>query len=408
MAGHRRRIRSERNRKADACLEDCLRLGMVEAMSELVSELQSIYEELQSLAESLNKPEIIKPLNALEDSATEVGKAWGHSWLGYQSRVYYDRLEPPPPGANFSSEWGFQELYTMGTRGDWVQYPEDAVETAIKKMAGNPDTTKAQEAADKGRKFLEQKRDDVLSILRTAKDIRDDPFLDKLLEEVEQIKAFTMPEIMNGMRPSGNLMSRDVIALTQGIWTPPHMHVLADVWSMKAPKIACESLATSVRRAFSHLERTEKRRAKAERIGTNVFIGHGRSKEWKDLKDFISERMRLPWDEFNRVPVAGIPNTVRLSTMLDAAAIAFLILTAEDEMADGKMQARMNVVHEAGLFQGRLGFSRAIILLEEGCEEFSNIEGLGQIRFPKNNIRAAFHDIQLVLEREGLVEPPGE
>ena len=95
-----------------------------------------------------------------------------------------------------------------------------------------------------------------------------------------------------------------------------------------------------------------------------------------DLRDFIKDRMRLPWDEFNRIAVAGIPNTVRLSTMLDAAAIAFLVLTAEDERADGgKLQARMNVVHEAGLFQGRLGFTRAIILLEEGCEEFSNIEG---------------------------------
>jgi len=233
-------------------------------------------------------------------------------------------------------------------------------------------------------------------------------FLGKLLEEVEQIKASTLSEIINYMQPSGDLMSRDVIALTQGLWTPPHMSVLADVFSMKAPRTACESLAKSVRRAFSHLERTEKRLAKAERVGTNVFIGHGRSKEWKDLKDFISERMRLPWDEFNRVPVAGIPNTVRLSTMLDAAAIAFLILTAEDEMADGKTQARMNVIHEAGLFQGRLGFSRAIILLENGCEEFSNIEGLGQVRFPKDNIRAAFHDVQLVLEREGIVEPPGE
>jgi hypothetical protein len=133
---------------------------------------------------------------------------------------------------------------------------------------------------------------------------------------------------------------------------------LADIISMKGPKVACESLATIVRRAFSHLERIEKRLAKAERIGTNVFIGHGRSKEWKELKDFIQERARLPWDEFNRIPVAGIPNTVRLSAMLDAAAIAFLVLTAEDETADGKMKARMNVVHEAGLFQGRLGFSR--------------------------------------------------
>jgi predicted nucleotide-binding protein len=92
--------------------------------------------------------------------------------------------------------------------------------------------------------------------------------------------------------------------------------------------------------------------------------------------------------------------------MLDGAAIAFLVLTAEDETADGRMQARMNVVHEVGLFQGRLGFTRAIVMLEEGCEEFSNIEGLGQIRFPKSNIRAAFHDVQLVLEREGLVEAP--
>lgn len=375
-------------------------------MSELVSELQSIYEQLQCLAESLSNPEITKPLDALENSATEVGKAWGHSWLGYQSRVYYRELKPPPPGANFSSEWGFQELYTMGTRGQWEQFPEGAVEVAIKKRAGNPDTAKPQEAADKARKLFEQKRDDVVSILRTANGIRSDSFLEKLLEEVEQITAFTQPEFIRYMKPSGQLMSRDVIALTQGLWTPPHLSVLAEVLSMKAPKRACESLAASVRRAFSHLERTEKRQAKTERIGTNVFIGHGRSKEWKDLKDFVNDRMRLPWDEFNRVPVAGIPNTVRLSTMLDAAAIAFLILTAEDEMADGKIQARMNVIHEAGLFQGRLGFSRAIIVLEEGCEEFSNIQGLGQLRFPKNNIKAAFHDVQLVLEREGLIESP--
>ena len=64
----------------------------------------------------------------------------------------------------------------------------------------------------------------------------------------------------------------------------------------------------------------------------------------------------------------------------------------------------MNVVHEAGLFQGRLGFTKAIILLQEGCEEFSNIEGLGQIRFPKGNIQAVFEEIRRVLEREGLIE----
>jgi predicted nucleotide-binding protein len=52
--------------------------------------------------------------------------------------------------------------------------------------------------------------------------------------------------------------------------------------------------------------------------------------------------------------------------MLDDAGFAFLVLTGEDELKEGQLQARMNVVHEAGLFQGRLGFEKAIVLLEEG------------------------------------------
>jgi len=75
-------------------------------------------------------------------------------------------------------------------------------------------------------------------------------------------------------------------------------------------------------------------------------------------------------------------------------------MTGEDETKDGKLLARQNVVHEAGLFQGRLGFSQAIILLEEGTEEFSNIAGLQQIRFPKGKIRETFGDVLAVLKRE--------
>ena len=89
--------------------------------------------------------------------------------------------------------------------------------------------------------------------------------------------------------------------------------------------------------------------------------------------------------------------------MMDAAAVALLVMTGEDEQPDGNLRARMNVVHEAGLFQGRLGFSRAIVLLEDGCEEFSNIAGLGQIRFPRGEIRSAFEEVREVLEREGLL-----
>jgi hypothetical protein len=131
-----------------------------------------------------------------------------------------------------------------------------------------------------------------------------------------------------------------------------------------------------------------------------VFVGHGHSAIWRELKDFLHDRLGLKVDEFNRISTAGISTTSRLDEMLDNAAFAFLIMTAEDEQADGKRYARLNVVHEAGLFQGRLGFQKAIILLEEGCEEFSNIHGLGQIRFPKGTISAKFEEIRTVLERE--------
>jgi hypothetical protein len=129
-----------------------------------------------------------------------------------------------------------------------------------------------------------------------------------------------------------------------------------------------------------------------------IFIGHGRSDVWLKLKDFIRDRLELEYDEFNRVPVAGRTTSERLKEMLEEAGMAFIILTAEDEHLDGTIRARQNVIHELGLFQGKLGFEKAIVLLEEGCEEFSNIHGLSQIRFPKNNVLAKSEDLRRLVE----------
>jgi predicted nucleotide-binding protein len=76
--------------------------------------------------------------------------------------------------------------------------------------------------------------------------------------------------------------------------------------------------------------------------------------------------------------------------MLSSASFALLVMSAEEERPSGTAQAGDNVIHEAGLFQGRLGFSRAIILLEDGCSRFSNVEGLTHISFLHGNIEAAF------------------
>ena len=134
-----------------------------------------------------------------------------------------------------------------------------------------------------------------------------------------------------------------------------------------------------------------------------IFIGHGHSLVWRVLKDFIVDTLGLEYEEFNRVSAVGEFIGNRLEEMLDESCMAFLIMTGEDEQADGSLHARENVIHEVGLFQGRLGFKRAIILLEEGCQEFSNIRGIGQIRFPKGDIETAFEKIRRVLQRESII-----
>lgn len=89
--------------------------------------------------------------------------------------------------------------------------------------------------------------------------------------------------------------------------------------------------------------------------------------------------------------------------MLAESCFAFLVMTGDDTHRDGTAHARENVVHEIGLCQGKLGRKRAIVLLEEGCTEFSNIAGLLQLRFTRGQLLAISEDIRRVLEREGVL-----
>ncbi len=374
-------------------------------MTELAEKLFTIANNLDELVKRAESGSISKPLHKVRESANEIGRAWSGGWLGYHSRVYYANLEPVPAGAHFSTEWGFDTSYvTHPTVGDWVEYTFDQVRSHIFAVAGVKSLDDAEGFAKKSGEAFKEAREEALSVLTLATQKVKDPFLDRLKSQVERLKLTSKFDYAQAAQPRGKFFTRDMHAVQHGMQTPPHVAVIAEVCAIQNASDSCRELAKVARRAASHLDVRERHQQEKGKIGTNVFIGHGRSPLWRDLKDFIQDRLGLPWDEFNRVPVAGVTNITRLSQMLDDAAIAFLVLTGEDEQADAKLHPRMNVIHEAGLFQGRLGFTKAIILLEEGCEEFSNIEGLGQILFPKANIRAVFEEIRRVLEREGLIE----
>ena len=239
---------------------------------------------------------------------------------------------------------------------------------------------------------------EILSVLEPWKG---DGFVGRLRDRLDKMAISGRVSILQSMLPSGQIMSRDSKAVTQGVRIPAHLSVLSEILSVRHAIGKTEELGRLARQAQRHFSR----QGRSDTRGTSVFVGHGRSPIWRELKDFLTERLGLHVDEFNRVPVAGITNTGRLSELMDSATMALVVMTAEDEQADGSFHARLNAVHEAGLFQGRLGFRRAIVVLEEGCEEFSNIQGLGHIGFPRGDISAAFERIRQVFEREGVVGP---
>lgn len=131
-----------------------------------------------------------------------------------------------------------------------------------------------------------------------------------------------------------------------------------------------------------------------------IFIGHGRSSLWRDLKDHLADKHEYRIEAYETGIRYGNHIKDILEDMATKSSFAILVLTGEDEGKDGSLNARPNVIHETGLFQGKLGFSKAIVLLEDGTEEFSNLHGIQQIRFSKGNIKEVYGDVLAVLRRE--------
>jgi predicted nucleotide-binding protein len=279
------------------------------------------------------------------------------------------------------------------------------VKNHIRDVADGADVTDDLAWAGECEILLSRGKNVLKSIIFARTSRGSDKYLDDLAAQVDELRILTVIIGHHAQLPSGRMMSRDSLAISQGLCLAPHQEVIAQAVRVDSAKAQLRKLDNVCQYLRDHILRVDSASAPSLPSGarSKVFIGHGAAPDWMKLKNFIQDRLGLPWDEFSRVPVAGQTNTDRLISMLDEAAVALIVMTAEDESLDGTRRARENVVHEAGLFQSRLGFHRAIVLLEYGCNEFSNINGLGQIRFPKGSIEAAYEEVRRFLEREGLL-----
>lgn len=133
-----------------------------------------------------------------------------------------------------------------------------------------------------------------------------------------------------------------------------------------------------------------------------IFIGHGRRTDWLEVERHLFNKYSLDAQTFEKNAMAGEQVIPTLQKMLDACNFAIVVATKEDSAEDGQ-RARQNVVHEIGLCQGRYGFERVAILVQEGVQLFSNLSGMQVIYFKENRIDQAFGPLEKQLSNFGYV-----
>lgn len=123
-----------------------------------------------------------------------------------------------------------------------------------------------------------------------------------------------------------------------------------------------------------------------------VFIGHGGDRKWEAVRDFV-EGAGYSAVAFESEQRASLMTLDVVEEMISGSDVAVIVMTATDQMADGLMRARQNVVHEVGFAQGRIGRFNTILLVEENVERFTNAAGLTEVRFPSGQIHTAREEV---------------
>ena len=248
--------------------------------TELDAELESLTVDAAEIASRID--EYSEVIEAIEDAVSEARKAHSGSWLGYHSRVYYNGLQPPPPGAVFDPASGLRERFCNDTRGDWAEFSYDKIYDGLKSVVDESSFDGMAEVAGAARPTVVEIREKLISLLTAIKERAENQYIEKLLKDAQNAKIFSTKDFVDYYRPSGQFMSRDTAAIHNGLQTPPHIALYSVVQALQSPFNVANQLSKIAARAKEHILHRKSSTAHATSGGGHVFIGHGRSSAWRE------------------------------------------------------------------------------------------------------------------------------
>lgn len=129
-----------------------------------------------------------------------------------------------------------------------------------------------------------------------------------------------------------------------------------------------------------------------------IFIGHGQNDCWKTIRDHLRDKHKYEIKFYESSDRSSGYIFENVAEMIKSSKISILVLSNDDILKNGTKRARQNVIHELGYSQAILGRENTLIIVEEGCDWPSNIQGIDLFPY-KDSIREINGDIVAALEK---------
>lgn len=203
--------------------------------------LLGIAESLRQYLGRKETTDVSDTLERLEAAVELMETAWSGSWLGYHASTYYNGLQTPPKTEQFSQAYGLTDTFTGQRTSGWTEFDPETVFARICKHAGIDDFEPVRTLHDDACRQFEVRKSHALSIIGCRE--QTDADLGQLGLDVGKLEIPGREETLEALMPQGKLVTRDAVAATAGICTPPHKAVLVEVIVTRQAFATLENLA---------------------------------------------------------------------------------------------------------------------------------------------------------------------
>ena len=146
------------------------------------------------------------PLQAIRKACEEAQRAWCGSNIGYHACVYFAGLQPHPPEAQFSAEWGLMDRWpTHQPHPGWRIMDRQTVIGELLSRAGNPDLDVITADLAPFQERFSSLKERTISLLTAALAEQPDEFIDRKLKQVEPLKLANPQIVERSLMPKGQI-----------------------------------------------------------------------------------------------------------------------------------------------------------------------------------------------------------